>query len=75
MKICKTSYRINSKENCNYTLIADFHGDFNLKVAKYIRDNSNKYIIIAGDIMNGYSWNNIKIINEFSKIEILINIV
>lgn len=67
MKICKTNYKINSKEDYSYTLIADFHGDFNLKLAKYIRDNSNEYIIIAGDILNGYNWNKIKQVNKFKK--------
>ena len=67
MKICKTNYKINSKEDYRYTLIADFHGDFNLKIAKYIRDNSNEYIIIAGDILNGYNWNKIKQVNKFKK--------
>ncbi len=67
MKICKTNYKISSKEDYSYTLIADFHSDFNLKLAKYIRDNSNEYIIIAGDILNGYNWNKIKQVNRFKK--------
>ena len=67
MKVCKIFYKIHSKDNFKYTLIADLHNQFNLSLAKYINENSNKYIIIAGDIFHGKNWNKSKRIYRFKK--------
>lgn len=67
MKICKTNYKISSKANCKYTLIADLHGQFNASIAEYIQKQSNEYIIVAGDIFNGKNWNKKEKVNKFKK--------
>lgn len=67
MKICKTNYKINSKANCKYTLIADLHGQFNTSIAEYIQKQSNEYIIVAGDIFNGKNWEKKEKVNKFKK--------
>ena len=58
MKVYDVNYKVNSIDNANYVVLADFHGDFNVDLAKYLRNNPAKYIIIAGDLMNGNQWNN-----------------
>ena len=72
MKIFNALYNLKSEYNGEYLLLADFHGAFNLSLAHYIKENDNsKYIIIAGDLLNGNEWsNNIKInqLKEFLKI-------
>ena len=65
MKVCKINYKIHSKDNCKYTLISDLHNQFNLSLAKYIKDTANKYIIISGDIFNGKNWNITSKVNKF----------
>lgn len=72
MKICEVNYKIKSKDNYSYTLIADIHGYFNDYLAKYIQKNANKYIIIAGDIFNGKNWSKTNKVNKFKK---FINII
>ena len=57
MKVYDVNYKVNSKDDDSYIIIADFHGDFDVKVAEYIRSSSPRFVIIAGDIMNGLDWN------------------
>ena len=58
MNTYQVNYRIISRSTNKYLVLADFHGNFNLKLAKDISKNDAKYIIIAGDLLNGYAWTN-----------------
>lgn len=67
MNVIETKYDICSKNKCNYTLLADFHGSFNNKLATLIRNKETDYVIIAGDITNGYEWSNMIKVNEIRR--------
>ncbi len=78
MKTYNVNYKINLENNYTYIILSDFHGYFNLKLAKQIKDIKADYIIITGDILNGWQWNKnkyvekvknfIKIISETHKV-------
>lgn len=67
MNIIETKYDIYSNNKCNYTLLTDFHGSFNNTLAKLIRDTETDYVIIAGDLANGYEWSNKTKVNEIKR--------
>lgn len=65
MKTFNVNYHINYNGSSKYIVIADLHGNFNLKLANKIANIKSDYIIIAGDIMNGTSWNKHKCFTKF----------
>ena len=67
MNIVETKYDIYSNDKCNYTLLADFHGSFNITLAKSIRDTTTDYVIIAGDLANGNEWSKTAKVNEIKR--------
>lgn len=64
MKSYEVDYKIKSKDVCDYIILADFHGLFDTKIAETIRNNKAKYVIIAGDLLNGWEWNNSRKLKE-----------
>ena len=67
MKVYNVDYSIKFKGNSKYIVLADFHGYFNIKLANYISNIESNYIIISGDIMNGYSWNKDRCFKKFKR--------
>lgn len=64
MKIYEVDYKIKSKNNTNYTLISDLHGNFSIELANIIAALNTKFVVISGDILNGKEWtNDIKLVN------------
>lgn len=58
------NYTVSSKKDCDYILISDLHGYFNTKLAEEIRDTETEFVIVSGDILNGYEWTNQKKLNN-----------
>ena len=57
-------YTVSSKKDCDYILISDLHGYFDTELAEEIRDIETEFVIISGDILNGYEWSNQKKLNK-----------
>ena len=63
----QVNYKIPGRRSNKYLVLADFHGSFDLTLAKDISKNNAKYIIIAGDLLNGYAWTNQHKLNQVKK--------
>ena len=56
MKVYEVDYKIKSKSNDKYIILADFHGYFDFDLAIEVSNKKCDYVIIAGDLLNGYQW-------------------
>ena len=65
--IYKVNYKISSKKNCDYIHLSDFHGYFDMKLAEEIKNTDTEFVVISGDILNGYQWTNLKKLDQINK--------
>lgn len=64
MKVYEVEYNVSSKDDSKYIVLSDFHGYFDNRLAYLVSDEEIDYVVIAGDLLNGYQWINKKKIKE-----------
>ena len=60
MNLYKVEYNISSKNDSKYIVLSDFHGYFDKRLASFVSNEKIDYVVIAGDLLDGYQWVNKK---------------
>lgn len=56
MNIYEVEYNISSKDDSKYIVLSDFHGYFDKRLAYLVSNEEIDYVVIAGDLLDGYQW-------------------